>query len=111
MICNELNFDCINWIDKEFFIVNIFFNYQVAEAEVNNLCLEAQECIVLGRWLDLASLMLTTADLIFTKLSEPGNVCNRKYSLRSLGQFGGYGDPYLVCRTRCLGYSLHGCSK
>ena len=33
--------------------------------------------MVMGRWLDLASLMLTSADLIFSKVSEKG-----KYSLK-----------------------------
>lgn len=41
--------------------------------------MEAQECMVQNRWLDLASLMLTSADLIFSKASEKGKnavLCN-----------------------------------
>ncbi|KAD7478617.1 hypothetical protein E3N88_01753 [Mikania micrantha] len=34
---------------------------EVAEQEVSRLCLEAKECIVSGRWLDLASLMIASA--------------------------------------------------
>uniref|UniRef100_A0A5B7BWY1 Eukaryotic translation initiation factor 3 subunit M n=1 Tax=Davidia involucrata TaxID=16924 RepID=A0A5B7BWY1_DAVIN len=48
---------------------------EVAEQQVNRLCVEAQECMVMGRWLDLASLMLTTADLIFSKVSEKDIEC------------------------------------
>ncbi|KAF2299302.1 hypothetical protein GH714_031421 [Hevea brasiliensis] len=46
-------------------------------ATSSRLCLEAQECIVMGRWLDLASLMLTSADLIFSnsKVSEKDLEC------------------------------------
>lgn len=39
---------------------------------MSRLCLEAQECMIAGRWLDLASLMLTSADVIFSKASEKG---------------------------------------
>lgn len=45
---------------------------QAAEEQVSRLCLEAQESMVRGRWLDLASLMLTSADLMFTKVSDKG---------------------------------------
>ncbi|XP_043706055.1 eukaryotic translation initiation factor 3 subunit M-like [Telopea speciosissima] len=48
---------------------------EVAEPQVARLCMEAQECIVMGRWLDLASLMLTSADLIFSKVSEKDLEC------------------------------------
>lgn len=49
---------------------------QVAERQVSTLCMEAQECIVMNKWLELASLMLTSADLIFSKVSEKGaNAC------------------------------------
>lgn len=34
--------------------------------------MEAQECMIDGRWMELASLMLTSADLIFSKASEKG---------------------------------------
>lgn len=48
---------------------------EVAEPQVTRLCIEAQECIVMGRWLDLASLMLTSADLIFSRVSEKDLEC------------------------------------
>lgn len=34
--------------------------------------MEAQECIIQNRWLDLAELVLATADVIFSKASEKG---------------------------------------
>ncbi|KAJ0435899.1 hypothetical protein HanIR_Chr17g0898481 [Helianthus annuus] len=34
--------------------------------------LEAQEFMIAGRWLDLASLMITSADLVFSKASDKG---------------------------------------
>lgn len=43
--------------------------------------MEAQECMVMGRWLDLASLMLTSADLVFSKVSEKGTISNEKVNL------------------------------
>lgn len=46
---------------------------KVAEPQVARLCVEAQECMATGRWLDLASLILTSADLVFTKVAEKGN--------------------------------------
>jgi translation initiation factor 3 subunit M len=48
---------------------------EVAEPQVSSLCLEAQECMIAGRWLDLASLMLTSADLVFAKASEKDLEC------------------------------------
>uniref|UniRef100_A0A0E0KM11 Eukaryotic translation initiation factor 3 subunit M n=1 Tax=Oryza punctata TaxID=4537 RepID=A0A0E0KM11_ORYPU len=36
----------------------------VAEPEVTRLCVEAQQHILAGRWLDMASLMLASADLL-----------------------------------------------
>ncbi|KAL3526608.1 hypothetical protein ACH5RR_011264 [Cinchona calisaya] len=48
---------------------------EVAEPEVNRLCVEAQEFMIDGRWLDLASLMLISADLIFSKASEKDLEC------------------------------------
>lgn len=48
---------------------------EVVESQVKRLCIEAQECIVRGRWLDLASLMLTSADVIFSKVSEKDLEC------------------------------------
>ncbi|KAJ8549961.1 hypothetical protein K7X08_033668 [Anisodus acutangulus] len=48
---------------------------EVAEPQVNRLCVETHECIIEGRWLDLASLMLTSTDLIFSKASEKDLEC------------------------------------
>ncbi|KAF8408227.1 hypothetical protein HHK36_007372 [Tetracentron sinense] len=48
---------------------------EVAEPQVARLCMEAEECIVMGRWLDLVSLMLTSADLIFSRVSEKDLDC------------------------------------
>ncbi|XP_057462998.1 uncharacterized protein LOC130753083 [Actinidia eriantha] len=48
---------------------------EVVESQMKRLCIEAQECIVVGRWLDLASLMLTSADVIFSKVSEKDLDC------------------------------------
>ncbi|KAF5748921.1 eukaryotic translation initiation factor 3 subunit M [Tripterygium wilfordii] len=47
----------------------------VAESQVTRLCVEAQECMAMGRWLDLASLMLTSADLVLPKVSEKDLEC------------------------------------
>jgi translation initiation factor 3 subunit M len=43
---------------------------EVADPEVTRLCLEAQEHILAGRWLDMASLMLASADLLLTSPSR-----------------------------------------
>ncbi|KAK7356228.1 hypothetical protein VNO80_15496 [Phaseolus coccineus] len=43
---------------------------EVAEPQVSRLCMEAEEFIVTGKWLELASLMITSAELIFSKVSE-----------------------------------------
>ncbi|RAL46794.1 hypothetical protein DM860_005073 [Cuscuta australis] len=48
---------------------------EVAEPQVSRLCIEAQECMIGGRWLDLVSLMLTSADLVFAKASEKDLEC------------------------------------
>ncbi|XP_068657095.1 uncharacterized protein [Aristolochia californica] len=48
---------------------------EVAEPQVTRLYVEAQEFVVMGRWLDLASLMLTSADLIFSRVSEKDLEC------------------------------------
>lgn len=48
---------------------------EVAEPQVARLCVEAQECMATGRWLDLASLILTSADLVFTKVAEKDVEC------------------------------------
>ncbi|KAM7280204.1 hypothetical protein ACFE04_007338 [Oxalis oulophora] len=49
----------------------------VSEPEVTKLCVEAQECMVAGRWLELGSLMLTSADLMFSnsKVSDKDLEC------------------------------------
>ncbi|XP_022879479.1 eukaryotic translation initiation factor 3 subunit M-like [Olea europaea var. sylvestris] len=47
----------------------------VAEEQVSRLCVEAQDCMLQNRWLDLASLMLTSADIIFSKASEKDLEC------------------------------------
>lgn len=38
--------------------------------------MEAQECLIQNRWLDLASLILASADVIFSKASEKGKKFN-----------------------------------
>ncbi|BAT95196.1 hypothetical protein LR48_Vigan02g154700 [Vigna angularis] len=43
---------------------------EVAEPQVSRLCMEAEEFIGMGKWLELASLMITSAELIFSKVSE-----------------------------------------
>ncbi|XP_027938300.1 eukaryotic translation initiation factor 3 subunit M-like isoform X2 [Vigna unguiculata] len=43
---------------------------EVAEPQVSRLCMEAEEFIAMGKWLELASLMITSAELIFSKVSE-----------------------------------------
>ncbi|KAL8229198.1 hypothetical protein R6Q57_014098 [Mikania cordata] len=48
---------------------------EVAEQQVISLCLEARECIVSGRWLDLASLMITSAALVFPKALDKDLEC------------------------------------
>ncbi|KAA3456086.1 eukaryotic translation initiation factor 3 subunit M-like [Gossypium australe] len=66
---------------------------EVAEPQVTSLCMEAQECIVMGRWLDLASLMLTSADLVFSKVSDKDLeciftvICNLASKLENLDEF------------------------
>ncbi|KAK9037489.1 hypothetical protein V6N11_022400 [Hibiscus sabdariffa] len=48
---------------------------EAAEPQVTRLCMEAQECMVRGRWLDLASLMLTSAEIVFSKVSDKDLEC------------------------------------
>ncbi|XP_062185661.1 uncharacterized protein LOC133889197 isoform X3 [Phragmites australis] len=43
---------------------------EVADPEVTRLCIEVQEHILAGRWLDMASLMLASADLLLTSPSR-----------------------------------------
>ncbi|PWA72248.1 Proteasome component (PCI) domain-containing protein [Artemisia annua] len=48
---------------------------EVGEAQVSSLCTEAQECMIGGRWFDLASLMLTSANLLFSKANDKDLEC------------------------------------
>ncbi|KZV46852.1 eukaryotic translation initiation factor 3 subunit M [Dorcoceras hygrometricum] len=48
---------------------------EVAEGQVSRLLAEAGECMIQNRWLDLASLMLTSADVIFSKASDKDLEC------------------------------------
>ncbi|KAM0958440.1 hypothetical protein ACFX2C_023731 [Malus domestica] len=48
---------------------------QVAEPQVTRLCAEAQECVEMDRWFDLVSLMLTSAEVILSKVSEKDLEC------------------------------------
>lgn len=71
---------------------------EVAEQQVSSLCLEAQECVVSGRWLDLASLMITSADLILNKASDKGCFIFSMFVYLSLSDFGLYfKSPDLFC--------------
>nr|VDD47553.1 unnamed protein product [Brassica oleracea] len=45
---------------------------EAAEPEISRLCREAEESIVAGKWLELASLMVTSAELVSSKMSEKG---------------------------------------
>lgn len=47
---------------------------QVSEPQVSRLCMEAEEFIAMGKWLELATLMITSAELIFSKISEKGRM-------------------------------------
>uniref|UniRef100_A0A8R7RET0 Uncharacterized protein n=1 Tax=Triticum urartu TaxID=4572 RepID=A0A8R7RET0_TRIUA len=44
---------------------------EVADPEVARPCAEAQQQILAGRWLDMASLMLASADLLLLSPSTP----------------------------------------
>ncbi|KAL0855853.1 hypothetical protein Bca101_061006 [Brassica carinata] len=48
---------------------------QAAEPEITRLCREAEESIVAGKWLELASLMVTSAELVSSKISEKDLEC------------------------------------
>ncbi|XP_010492404.1 PREDICTED: eukaryotic translation initiation factor 3 subunit M [Camelina sativa] len=48
---------------------------EVSEPQVSRLCREAEESIRDCRWLDLATLMVTSADLVSTKISEKDLEC------------------------------------
>ncbi|XP_064938675.1 uncharacterized protein LOC135592884 isoform X2 [Musa acuminata AAA Group] len=48
---------------------------EVAETQVSELCMEAEEFMFRSRWLDLVSLILTSADLITSRVSEKDLEC------------------------------------
>ncbi|WZY83208.1 hypothetical protein YC2023_029592 [Brassica napus] len=48
---------------------------EIAEPEITRLCREAEESIVAGKWLELASLMVTSAELVSSKISEKDLEC------------------------------------
>ncbi|KAF8091429.1 hypothetical protein N665_0445s0016 [Sinapis alba] len=48
---------------------------EAAEPEISRLCREAEESIVAGKWLELASLMVTSAELVSSKISEKDLEC------------------------------------
>ncbi|XP_013735673.2 eukaryotic translation initiation factor 3 subunit M-like [Brassica napus] len=48
---------------------------EAAEPEIIRLCREAEESIVAGKWLELASLMVTSAELVSSKISEKDLEC------------------------------------
>ncbi|WOL15238.1 eukaryotic translation initiation factor 3 subunit M [Canna indica] len=48
---------------------------ELAETQVARLCMEAEEFIVRSRWLELASLILTSVDLITSRVSEKDLEC------------------------------------
>ncbi|KAL8161229.1 hypothetical protein V2J09_012718 [Rumex salicifolius] len=48
---------------------------EVAEHEVGRLCREAEECLVMAKWYELASLIITSADVIFPKAAEKDLEC------------------------------------
>ncbi|KAF2612668.1 hypothetical protein F2Q70_00009519 [Brassica cretica] len=48
---------------------------EAAEPEITRLCREAEESIVAGKWLELASLMVASAELVSSKISEKDLEC------------------------------------
>ncbi|VVA96141.1 unnamed protein product [Arabis nemorensis] len=48
---------------------------EVAEPEIARLCREAEESIVAGKWLELATLMVASAELVSSKISEKDLEC------------------------------------
>lgn len=64
----------------------------VAEPEVTRLCVEAQQHILAARWLDMASLMLASADLLLQSTRLPDK--DKGSSLPSL-------SPLLNLRGSC----------
>ncbi|KAF4397653.1 hypothetical protein G4B88_027393 [Cannabis sativa] len=66
----------LSWADAGPELVLLFWPMsKVAEPQVTRLCLEAQECVAMGRWFDLVSLMLTSAEVIVSKVSEKDFEC------------------------------------
>ncbi|CAH2055315.1 unnamed protein product [Thlaspi arvense] len=53
----------------------IVFFAQAAEPEITRLCREAEDSIVAEKWLELASLMVTSAELVSSKISEKDLEC------------------------------------
>ncbi|KAK7266584.1 hypothetical protein RIF29_19233 [Crotalaria pallida] len=51
-------------------LANAELGPDVAEAEVSKLCMEAEKFIAMGNWLELAQLMVPSAELIFSKVSD-----------------------------------------
>lgn len=60
--------------------------------------MEAQECLAMGRWLDLVSLMLTSADLIFSRVSEKGIIAVIRCTVLGLS--------YLSCLYLAIWYYI-----
>ncbi|KAM7510166.1 hypothetical protein LguiB_009041 [Lonicera macranthoides] len=50
-----------------------------SEPQVTSLYVEAHNCMIAGRWMDLASLMRTSADLVFLKRPRKENPYSRFY--------------------------------
>ncbi|CAA7038603.1 unnamed protein product [Microthlaspi erraticum] len=49
---------------------------EAAEPEITRLCREAEELIVQGKWLELATLMATSAELVSSKIPEKDLECS-----------------------------------
>uniref|UniRef100_A0A1J3I785 Eukaryotic translation initiation factor 3 subunit M n=1 Tax=Noccaea caerulescens TaxID=107243 RepID=A0A1J3I785_NOCCA len=49
---------------------------EAAEPEITRLCREAEESIVQGKWLELATLMVTSAELVSSKIPEKDLECS-----------------------------------
>ncbi|KAJ6804703.1 eukaryotic translation initiation factor 3 subunit M-like [Iris pallida] len=48
---------------------------EVAEPQVAREIYEAEQCIIMSRWLDLVSLMVTSADLVISRVSDKDLEC------------------------------------
>lgn len=64
---------------------------QVADEEVRRLYEEAKQCMDNARWFDLVSLMLTSADVILSKVSDKGTVLSMVSLIPFFKQLNGYG--------------------